>query len=223
VETPADRIVRELEALPHWQREEVVRKVFEWTGVVKPPSQFLRRNVTGLVIVGTLVMGLVIGTMFQARSRGLLEITTAPPDASVSIDGYPVRDRSRSPIRLKRGPHILSVESPGYTRDDREIVITPDRALRVQVNLEGSPDTGFEITSDPPGVPVWLDGKLVTDSSGAPARTNFRASRIPPGRHVLEVKPDSRNFPNWGQAVMVYAGEIVKIHAVLIPGREDGF
>ena len=82
--------------------------------------------------------------------------------------------------------------------------------------LEPSPDTGFELTSDPPGGLVWLDEAPVKEASGQQARTNFRASRISPGHHVLEIRGENR-FKPWRQDVEIEPGAIRKIHALLIP------
>ena len=88
--------------------------------------------------------------------------------------------------------------------------------LALTVTLEPSPDTGFELTSDPPGGLVWLDG--------APVKERVRpagAHRLPrlahrPGHHVLEIRGENR-FKPWQQDVEIEPGEIRKIHATLIP------
>ena len=53
------------------------------------------------------------------------------------------------------------------------------------------------------------------DASGQQAHTNFRASRISPGHHVLEIRGDK--FKAWRQDVEIAPGDIRKIHAPLIP------
>src|SRR5262249_42659358 len=51
--------------------------------------------------------------------------------------------------------------------------------------------------------------------SGQQARTNFRASRISPGHHVLEIRGD--RFKPWQQEVEIEPGAIRKVQATLIP------
>ncbi len=63
---------------------------------------------------------------------------------------------------------------------------------------------------------MWLDDAPVKEASGQQARTNFRASRISPGHHVLEIKGENR-FKPWRQDVEIEPGAIRKIHALLIP------
>jgi hypothetical protein len=47
--------------------------------------------------------------------------------------------------------------------------------------------------------------------------TNFRASRITPGRHVLEIKGDPR-FKDWRQEIYQEPSQTLKINAVREPG-----
>jgi len=223
VETPGDRIVRELEPLPHRERLEVVTKVLERIGMVRPQSPgFLSRNARAVTAVGATALAFAAGVALWATEYrgGRLDIATEPPEAEVSIDGSPVRgDERRSSIKLDPGSHALSVTSAGYVRDEQTIMIAPDRTLRVRVKLEGAPDTGFEVTSEPPGMEVWLDGEQVRTGL-EPARTNLRAAKIPPGQHVLELKRGDAGGWYWRQAILIEPGEIKKIHAhmVRVPG-----
>jgi len=91
------------------------------------------------------------------------------------------------------------------------------RLTTVKVTLEGSPDTGFELTCDPPGQPIWLDGAPLRTVGGGKAVADILAMRIQPGHHVLEVRGGP--FKDWRQDVEVEPGEIRKIHAILVPRR----
>jgi hypothetical protein len=92
------------------------------------------------------------------------------------------------------------------------------RSSVIAVTLEVSPDTGFELTSEPPGELVWLDGTPLGTTGDWQMRTNFRASAIAPGHHVLEIR--SARFKDWRNVVEVEPGMIRKIHAILIPRRD---
>ena len=143
--------MRELEQLPPPERMEVVTKVLQRIGMIKPASPgFLSKNAKALTAVGATAVVFAAGYAMWAYeyTGGRLEITTEPPEAEVSVDGSPVRgDQRRSPIQLDPGSHALSVTSAGYVRDDQTIMIAPDKTLRVRVKLEGSPDTGFEVVT----------------------------------------------------------------------------
>ncbi len=147
---------------------------------------------------------------------GRIELATVPADATVLLDNTKVGDHS--PVSLERppGPYTLSVTRDGYVRSDQNIELRAGEPLPLSVTLEPSPDTGFELTSEPPGGLVWLDGAPIKGASGQQARTDFRAFRIIPGPHVLEIKGEDR-FKPWRQEVAVDPGSIRKVHAMLIP------
>jgi hypothetical protein len=137
-----------------------------------------------------------------------------PTDATVLVDNVKVGDKSPVSIERPPGPYTLSVTRDGYARNDQNIELKAGQPLSLTVALEPSPDTGFELTSDPPGGLVWLDEAPVKEASGQQARTNFRASRISPGHHVLEIRGENR-FKPWRQEVEIEPGAIRKIHALL--------
>jgi len=147
---------------------------------------------------------------------GRIELSTVPADATVLIDNAKVGDHS--PVSLERppGPYTLSVTRDGYVRSDQNVELKAGEPLPLSVTLEPSPDTGFELTSEPPGGLVWLDGAPIKGATGQQARTDFRAFRIAPGHHVLEIKGENR-FKPWRQDVEVDPGAIRKVHAMLIP------
>jgi hypothetical protein len=225
VETPADRIVRELEPLSYRERTDVVAKVLERVAPGRSGSSIRTANAWstwGALALGTaLGVSVWIGTHRRAR----LDLTTEPADATVFIDGAEVGGHPRSLIRSKPGTHTLWVTMPGYAPSNQSIVLSPDYTLSLHVKLEGSAATGFQIFSEPGGMTVWLDGEQIMGPSG-PALTNFRASKIPPGRHTLELKGPDGTHRYWRQAVLIEPDQITNIHAVMTPtdpGPAPGF
>jgi hypothetical protein len=163
---------------------------------------------------------------------GSIVVTVEPADATVLIDEVEVREGLPAPVAgsLDRFPvltaaalpgrHTVSVTRAGYSRRDRIVDVHPGRTTRIHMALDASPDTGFELTSEPPGGLVWLDGApvLMGPSSGSQARTDFRAFAIRPVHHVIEIRLDG--FKTWLQDVEIEPGMIRKVHAVLIPSAE---
>jgi hypothetical protein len=173
----------------------------------------------GVAVLGVLAVAAVVVVVYLyngAIKPGRIELATTPADATVLVDNVKVGDKSPHSIEKPPGPYTLSVMRDGYGRNDQNIELKAGQPLSLTVALEPTPDTGFELTSDPPGGLVWLDGNPVKDGSGAQARTNFRASRIGAGHHVLEIRGENR-FKPWQQDVEIEPGAIRKIHAVLIP------
>jgi hypothetical protein len=154
---------------------------------------------------------------WRAMNRpGLLRLTVTPDDATVLIDNVKVPG-SRSPFTIEKapGPYMLSVTRDGYVRKDQNVELRAAEDRRLAVTLDASPDTGFEVTSEPAGGLVWLDGSPINGRNGQ-ARTDFRALRIAVGHHVLEIKGENR-FKPWREEIEVEAGAVNKVHAVLIP------
>jgi hypothetical protein len=174
-----------------------------------------RRGIYGLLAVAGVA---IAGTVYWYSTNvkpGRIELAVTPGDATVLLDNVKIGDHSPVSIEKAPGPYTLSVTRDGYARNDQNIELKAGQPLSLTVALEPSPDTGFELTSDPPGGLVWLDGAPVKDSAGTQARTNFRASRISPGHHVLEIRGDK--LKAWQQDVEIEPGGIRKVHATLIP------
>jgi hypothetical protein len=161
------------------------------------------------------MLGWWAGRHWSDARTGFIVVTTTPADATVLVDNVKVGDSSPVTIERRRGPYTVSVQRDGYSRSDQVVDVTPGRAATLNVKLSGSPDTGFQLTSEPPGALVWLDGTAIRESGGGHARTDFRAIRIPPGHHVLVLRDD--RFRVWIQDIEVHPGVILKIHAVLMP------
>jgi hypothetical protein len=183
---------------------------------VASPRRQARRGVYGLMAVAVAATAGVVYWYNSAVKPGRIELAMTPADATVLVDNVKVGDKSPVSIERPPGPYTLSVTRDGYARNDQNIELKAGQPLSLTVALEPSPDTGFELTSDPPGGLVWLDEAPVKEASGQQARTNFRASRISPGHHVLEIRGENR-FKPWRQDVEIEPGAIRKIHALLIP------
>jgi hypothetical protein len=171
-----------------------------------------------LAVLALVVIGGTYYYYWTVSRPGKIQLVTVPSDAVVLLDNGKVGDHSPLSIEKAPGPYTLSVTRDGYVRNDQNIEVRAGQPLVLNVTLEPSPDTGFELTSDPPGGLVWLDGAPISGPNGQ-ARTDFRAYRIPPGHHVLEIKGESR-FKPWRQDIEVEPGAIRKIHATLIPVGE---
>jgi len=212
--------VRELQDLPEAERRKVALEILERLGMLVPagggPAGSGRRDWSWWGRLIAPLVGLAVGVGlygYRKNAPGRIEVTMDPADATVLVDGRPVGNHSPVTGEQKPGRHKLTVERAGYLPNTGTFYVTAKRTERMRVNLDPSTETGFEIVSDPPGVPVFLDGMMVNGPYG-PARTNFRASRIPPGPHVLELRDD--RFLPWRGDVNVEADRIVTVHAVLV-------
>jgi len=147
---------------------------------------------------------------------GSLQLTVTPPDATVLVDNVKISDHSPVTFERPPGTYMVSITRDGFLRNDQNVELRAGQQARLAVALEASPDAGFELTSEPPGGLVWFDGVPIKGPTGEQARTDFRAYRIPAGRHVLEIKGENR-FKPWRQEIDLEAGKIEKVHATLVP------
>jgi hypothetical protein len=193
------------------------------TGAFTAPPPARASRVGRYLVLAVVAAGVIGGTLYwyqNVNKPGRLQLVTVPADATVLIDNVKVGDHSPVVVDKVPGSYSLSVTKDGYVRDDRNIEVRAGQPLALNIPLEPSPDTGFELSSDPPGGLVWLDGAPISGPNGQ-ARTDFRAYRIPPGHHVLEIKGENR-FRPWKQDIEVEPGAIRKIRATLIPSSEGG-
>jgi len=186
----------------------------------------LRRSGRGGFYVGLIALALAIvgGTgawyWWSLNKPGTIQVAVVPEDATVLIDNVKVGEHSPTTIEKGPGPYMLSVTHDGYVRNDQNFELRAGQTLKLAVTLEASPDTGFELTSEPSGGLVWLDGAPINGANGQ-ARTDFRAYRIAAGHHVIEIKGESK-FKPWRQEVEIEPGTIKKIHALLLPAGAAG-
>jgi hypothetical protein len=126
---------------------------------------------------------------------------------------------SDPPFLLEKRPGVyrLSVSRPGYVTREQDVQIAAGQMGHLDLDLEPSSDTGFDLTSQPSGGLVWLDGQpLTVDEHGKQATTNFHASRIAPGPHVIEIKGNP-HYRDWRQEFSQEPARTVRLHAELAP------
>ena len=184
---------------------------------LRPPSRIKYY----LLFLAFMALGGGGAYLYLTRS-GKLQIGVKPADARVTVDGVALREGPPYVIERRPGIYHVAVARDGYVPREQDIEIRTAQVERVEIEMEASPDTGFELTSQPPGGLVWLDGQaFVINETGKQATTNFRASRITPGRHVLEIKGEPR-FKDWRQEIFLEPGQTLKINAAREPGGAGG-
>jgi serine/threonine protein kinase len=188
----------------------------------RPLSTFTEERRGGGTTIGVIALvalalaGLLAYKYFS--QPGKLQIVVNPADAVIALEGVPLAGPPPITVQKPHGTYRLSVSRQGYVPIERPVVIQNRQSERLEVQLEPSPDTGFELTSDPPGQLVWLDDQAFTgkDPNGPQARTGFKAYPVTPGRHVLEIKGDAHYKP-WRHEFLQEPGKTLKIAAQLEP------
>jgi hypothetical protein len=187
--------------------------------IARPSARGGRYAALALLAIVVLGGGGAYWYYSMVNRPGRIQLTMVPADATVYIDKAKVGEHSPFSMDKPPGPYTLSVARDGYVRSDQNIELRAGQPLNLNVTLEPSQDTGFELTSDPPGGLVWLDGMPMTTPGGGQAKTNLRAYRTPPGHHLVEIKGETR-FKPWQQDIEVQPGQIHKVHATLIPAGD---
>ena len=87
---------------------------------------------------------------------GVLEITTDPAGADVTVNGVP---RGKSPVTVRdvpKGTVLVKVTKEGFKEDSREVRIAAGDRLSVPIELEGLPGTLF-LSSVPDGARIYVN------------------------------------------------------------------
>jgi hypothetical protein len=184
------------------------------------PSRSRRRPATPYYVLFGLVLLLVGGGVYAFWPRsGLLQISVTPPDARVDINGVNVPGPSPFLVKQRAGVYQLAVSRPGYLGIRQAIQISAHQRGRLRLALKPSPQTILDLSSTPPGIPVWLDGKpLVTTKDGRQARTDLHAAGIAPGRHVVELSGAPSYLP-WRMEIYQDPDRTLRLHAELVPAQ----
>jgi len=154
--------------------------------------------------------------MFMNRP-GTLQVSVKPQDARLAVGGALITSGPPYQLDKRPGEYHLSVSRAGYVTREISVQISAGQTGHMDIDLEPSPDTGFDLTSQPSGGLVWLDGQpLAIDEHGKQATTNFHASRIAPGPHVIEIRGGVQ-YQSWRQEFLQEAGRTVRLHADLLP------
>jgi serine/threonine-protein kinase len=115
-------------------------------------------------------------------TEGVFQLTATPTGSTAVFDRNPeLSCTAPCSITLPAGRHTFSVKSNGYREAQRIIDIPRDTGLIV--NLEKTAGM-LSVTSNPPGLPVSIDGR----QEGQKTPASFT---LPPGQHRVEVTKGS--------------------------------
>jgi TonB family protein len=144
-----------------------------------------------------------------APASGTLRVASEPAGAAVSVDG---QARGITPLDLSGlpfGPHEVKVELKGYAPSTERVILSadnPDPSLSLALSRTAAPTGVAEISSDPPGAIVRIDGAPV-------GQTPFSDARMKTGTHRVEVVKEG--FEPWSGTVTVSSGKRARLDARL--------
>ncbi|MBC8132023.1 MAG: serine/threonine protein kinase, partial [Deltaproteobacteria bacterium] len=122
-------------------------------------------TIFGLIVL--MAIGGGAGAYYWSINRpGKVEINAVPADATILVDNIKMADGAPFVLEKPPGPYTVSAVRPGYTRNDQSVEVRAGQTATLTLNLEPAADTGFELTSEPPGGLVWLDGNPMSGPDG---------------------------------------------------------
>lgn len=132
----------------------------------------------------------------QSTIVGTVRFVLDPPGAQVTLDGEPLGIPADATVRLAAGARRLAVSSPGFDAVQVGVDIVAGTMTPVEVRL--LPNARRVVArTEPDGVEVWLEGRLVgstrrDDAAAGPLAgpATLRLDPLPVGEHVLEFRKE---------------------------------
>ena len=143
-----------------------------------------------------------------ARTHGLLQISTTPRGALVTLDGKPA---GAAPLErwVTAGVHAIHLANDGHIPSDKTIQVDAGATATLTVVLEPEAKAGaLVLGADVDGADVYLDNRYVGISP-------LRLDAVSPGRHAISLK--KAGYEDWSGHVEVRTGEAATVRTVLVP------
>lgn len=119
-----------------------------------------------------------------------LTISSRPEDAIVFVNDKQYNNTPTALTSLPPGVYVIRLEKTGFEPAEREVTLTPGQGAEVIVDLESNMG-GIDLVVNPPGVKIYLDGKMVGTSEADPndpGNSKVLALRgLAAGKHTISV------------------------------------
>ncbi len=156
------------------------------------------------------------GATAAAPVNGTLHLVTNPPGAKVDIDGWsdPKWVTPFDSPNLSAGKHKVAFSKPGYAPQTQIVDVWPGKQVIIAATLnEVATPSRLEITSDPAGALIALDGK----ETGRQTPANLE---VTPGDHRITLH--KLGYRDAALAANVKVGETGRLSQTLKPQGAAG-
>lgn len=159
----------------------------------------------------------VTAVLLPLTNVGVLQVISTPGGADLYVDQVYSGVTATTVGNLQNGEHQVTLRLAGYQDWTGSVPVKGGATTTITPTLApvGQALTGdLQVSSRPPGGSVFLDG----DFRGiTPANEHLEITGITPGRHTLSIQLP--NFQDYQETVIVTAGQITAVSAVLPPAK----
>ena len=133
---------------------------------------------------------------------GSISIVSKPSGAKITINGKHYGDTPLKMSNLKPGSFAIQLEKTGYDPVTQNVELPPGENLELMLNLDSNTG-GADIVTQPAGLTLYLDGKMIGVSEKNPLDANiskiFKIRNLSMGRHRLTIahkraRPEKKNY-----------------------------
>ena len=133
---------------------------------------------------------------------GSIRIESRPAKATIVINGKEYGDTPLKISDLKPGKYAIRLEKEGFDPAERRVNLPPGENLDLLFNLDSNTG-GIDIVTQPAGLTLYLDGKMIGISERNPQNEKisrvFKVRNLSMGQHQLAIahkraRPEKRIF-----------------------------
>ena len=133
---------------------------------------------------------------------GSITISSKPSGAKITINGRHYGDTPLKMSNLKPGTFAIRLEKDGFDPVSRNVELPPGENLELMLNLDSNTG-GADIVTQPSGLTLYLDGKMIGVSEKNPLDSNiskiFKIRNISMGQHRLTIahkraRPEKKTY-----------------------------
>jgi hypothetical protein len=159
----------------------------------------------------------VTAVLLPLTNVGVMQVVSTPSGADLYVDQVYSGVTATTVGNLQNGEHQVTLRLAGYQDWKGSVPVKGGATTTITPTLApvGQSLTGdLQVSSTPPGGAVFLDGVY---QGITPAAEHIELTGIAPGRHTLSIQ--LQNFQDYLETILVNAGQITRITAVLAPAR----
>ncbi len=151
---------------------------------------------------------------------GTLKVTSTPPGAKVFLGDRQYENTPTEIKDLQPGQYKVSVEMAGHDRATSDVTIRPGQKLEIDMSMDSNTG-GVDLVANPPGVSVYVDGRLVgstePETGGQPGFSKvFSVRNLSAGPHTVMIAhkraiPDKKSMD-----VTIKKGKVERLPVVTL-------